>query len=209
MYCLNISRIIVATAALCGPALAHVPHMEKQDFSKAEPFRVVNIPQSKAMYAYIDQPDDVDHYVMNVEGPTRIYMHTNIPFCPEYRDFTVTYALIGPGLPETDAALPVDVPAGHGVIVVRDDFAAPDDRPVMYEPFSARTYWEGPDYSISVDQPGEYRMIVWQEAGVQGDYVAVIGRQEQFGPKDMWLAITNTPVIRRGGELHVACESNR
>ncbi len=197
--------LLLGTAAF-GTATAHVPYMEKQDFSPDQPFRVKNIPQSKAMYAFLEASTDVDHYVMTVDEPTRIYMHTNIPFCPEYRDFSVTYALLGPGLPAPTDALPVPLPEGYGAIIVRDEMIGAPDRPVMFERFSARTYWEGPEYSINVDRPGEYRMIVWQESGAPGDYVAVIGRQEQFGPKDIWLAMTNTPTIRRGDELHVACE---
>lgn len=199
------AAILIAMGAI-GSAIAHVPYMEKGDFSPENPFRVKNIPQSKAMYAFLDEPTDVDHYVMRVDQPTRIYLHTNIPFCNAYRDFSVTYALIGPGLPTTAEQLPVAVPAGHGAVIVRDEMIGAPDRPVMYEPFSARTYWEGPEYSINVDQPGEYRMIVWQESGAPGDYVAVIGQEEQFGPKDIWLALMNTPKIRRGGELHVACD---
>lgn len=192
-------------ALICGPSLAHVPYIEDSDFSSDMPFVVQNVPQSKAMYAWLEGPRDVDHYSIAVSEPTRIYMHMNIPYCAEYGEFTVTYALVGPGLPAPDATLPVSLPEGYGAIIVRDEFSSADDRSVMYEPFSARTYWEGAEYSITVDEPGEYSMIVWHESGAKGDYVAVIGDKEQFGPKDMWLAMTNTPGIRRGDELHVGC----
>lgn len=188
-----------------GPSFAHVPYMEESDFSFQAPFVVKNIPQSKAFYAWLEGPTDVDHYSIEVNEPTRIYMHMNIPYCAEYGKFSVTYALVGPGLPAPDGALPVNLPNGYGAIIVRDEFSNTNDRSVMYEPFSARNYWEGAEYSITVDQPGEYSMIVWHESGSTGDYVAVIGDKEKFGPKDMWLALTNTPGIRRGDELHVGC----
>jgi hypothetical protein len=186
-------------------ANAHVPYIEDSDFSPAMPFTVENIRQSKAMYAHLENKQDVDHYAMQVEEPTFIYLHTSIPYCAEYADFTVSYAITGPGLPAPDAKLPVTLPAGHGAIIVRDEFSSVDDRVVSYEPFSARTYWEGPDYSITVDQPGEYQMIVWQEDGSQGDYIAVIGREEIWRPADIARAAMTTPGIRNGEELHVSC----
>jgi hypothetical protein len=194
------------TLASAGVA-AHVPYLEEQDFSPGEPFTVKNIPQSKAMYAFLEHEGDVDHYVMQVDEPTYIYLHTNIPYCAEYSDFTVTYALTGPGLPQPDVSLPVELPEGHGAIVIRDSFDNTDDRIVMFEPFSSRTYWEGPDYAITVEQPGEYQMIVWQEEGTKGDYIAVIGREEIFGPADIARAAMYTPQIRQGKELHTSCSA--
>lgn len=186
----------------------HVPYLEEDDFSAEAPFVVKNIPQSKAMYGWLDGPADVDHFVMQIDEPTRIYMHTNIPYCAEYEDFTVTYALTGPGLPEPDAELPVQLPEGHGAVIVRDDFATVAERPVMYERFSSRVYYEGPAYSIDVETPGEYSMIVWHDSQDVGDYVAVIGKAEQFGPVDIWRALTKSFQIRRGKELHIDCTAD-
>lgn len=202
--------VIRTLAAVCGLLIGgttwgHVPYLEDADFSGEAPFRVKNIPQSKAMYAWLSGPSDVDHYAMQVDEPTRIYMHTNIPYCKEYADFTVTYALTGPGLPAPDANMPVTLPAGHGAIIVRDQSSKDDDRPVMYEPFSGRMYWEGPVFDIEVDAPGDYQMVVWHEGGASGDYVAVIGKKEIFGPTDIWRALTKTPGIRAGKELHTSC----
>jgi hypothetical protein len=202
---LFIAAALVTVAALGNVASAHVPYLEEGDFSSNTPFEVINIKQSKAMYAHLDNADDVDHYVMQVDQPTYIYMHTSIPYCAEYRDFTVSYALVGPGLPEPDAEIPVSLAPGHGAIVVRDSFATETERVVSFEPFSARTYWEGPDYAITVEEPGEYQLIVWHEEGASGDYIAVIGREEIFGPMDILRAAQYTPRIRRQEELHIAC----
>ena len=41
------AAILISMGAI-GSAIAHVPYMEKGDFSPENPFRVKNIPQSKA-----------------------------------------------------------------------------------------------------------------------------------------------------------------
>ena len=201
---LLMAMLIPVYSSIAG---AHVPYLEEQDFSPDKPFTVKNIRQSKAMYAYIENESDVDHYVMQIDEPTYIYLHTNIPYCAEYSNFTVTYALTGPDLPAPEVSLPIELPEGHGAIVINDDFSSTDERIVMFEPFSARTYWEGPDYSITVEQPGEYQMVVWQENGKPGDYIAVIGREEIFGPADWARAAKYTPRIRAGEELNTNCSA--
>jgi hypothetical protein len=205
---LQIVFIIASLAAISyfsSSAEAHVPYLEDSDFSPTMPFTVENISQSKAMYAHLENNQDVDHYSMQVEEPTFIYLHTSIPYCAEYADFSVSYAITGPGLPKPDANLPIELADGHGAIIVRDPLSTVDDRVVSYERFSGRNYWEGPVFSITVEQPGEYQMIVWQEDGDSGDYIAVIGREEIFGPEDILRAAMTTPKIRNGEELHVSC----
>jgi hypothetical protein len=182
--------IAFSTAFFAGAAAAHVPYLEKSDFSADNPFEVKNIPQSKAMYSWLEAPSDVDHFVMQVDEPTRIFVNTIVPHCQEYVDFTLTYAVIGPGLPVPDdsVSLPVELPADHGVVVIREEIDPNGQRPILYEGFTNRVYFEGPTYDVQVESPGQYAVIVWQEDGQTGDYVAVIGKEEQFGPADIWTA---------------------
>lgn len=184
---------------------AHVPFIEGKDYSDAADFfEVRRIIQSKAFYAYLDT-DDVDEYVMNVEEPVRIYIHMLIPFCKEYANYTTSWALTGPGLPAPDAELPVDLPAGHGALVWQPEYDDWSERPFMYEFFSDRQYFEGARYSYDAETPGEYRMIVWHAAGEPGDYIAIIGRTEDFSASDMKLAMVNTPIIRAHEEMRGTC----
>lgn len=199
-------RVIGFLAALVAfQVSAHVPYIEKTDFSADTPFRVKNIPQSKAMYSWLEAPGDVDHYVMQVDEPTRIYVNTIVPHCQEYKDFAISYALIGPGLPAPVEALPVELRDGDGAVVVREQISQQGPRPILYENITNRVYFEGPTYDIWAESPGQYELIVWHENGRIGDYVAVIGKKEIFGPMDIVRALANTFKIRASKELRGPC----
>jgi hypothetical protein len=149
---------------LAGTAFGHVPYLENADFSAEAPFPVRNVAQSKAFYAHLEGAGDIDYYALEVDQATRVYMHVNIPWCREYEEFTVNYALVGPGLPPPEANLPFPVPAGQGVVVVRENFASPADRLVGFERFAGRMYFEGPVRQVR-DRP---RGTVWPDGYLAG-----------------------------------------
>lgn len=185
---------------------AHVPYIEGKDYPDGEDFVITNVGQSKAFYAYLDA-DDIDGFEIRLAETDRIYVSTLIPFCREYAYFDINFALIGPGLPTTTETLPVEIPSGHGAIVHIAGFKDWADRPYMYEMFSDRQYFDGRSYTQKPAEPGTYRFVVWHKDGEAGDYVAIVGRAEEFGPSDMKLAVINTPIIRRKDEMHSECDA--
>lgn len=201
------SRILAfaAAVAFCAPALAHVPFFEENDLSEESPFVVQDVEQSKAIYAYLESGTDQDSYLLLVREPLRIYVKIIIPFCRSYEGFRPSFALTGPGLPQPTEALPFELPEGHGVIV-KHDIAAGTVRPSMYEFFSDQFYFEGPILDIAVEQSGDYRVIYWHPDGEVGDYVAIVGRREDFSPEDWARSFTNTAVIRERSYIHGPCE---
>jgi len=184
---------------------AHVPYIEGKDYPEGPDFVIGDVDQSKAFYAYLDK-NDIDGFAIILDEPGRIYVSILIPFCREYAYYDVNFALIGPGLPATRELLPVKIPAGQGVVVHNAGFRSWADRPFMYEMFSDRRYFEGRSYTHKTAPAGTYRFIVWHKDGQPGDYIAIIGRAESFGPSDMKLAVINTPIIRRKEEMHSECE---
>jgi catechol 2,3-dioxygenase-like lactoylglutathione lyase family enzyme len=188
-------------------AHAHVPYIEGKDYPEGPDFVIHDVEQSKAFYAYLDA-DDADGFEILLDAPDRIYVSTLIPFCREYAYYDVNFALIGPGLPATHEELPVEIPAGQGAVVHIAGFKNWAERPFMYEMFSDRKYFEGRGYTQKPAQPGTYRFVVWHGRGEPGDYIAIIGRAEEFGPSDMQLAVINTPIIRRKEEMRSACEDS-
>lgn len=197
-----------AALALTGAAtaaVAHVPYIETEDYDATRPFTVENVSQSKAIYGWLDAASDHDVFVLEVPEATRIYTHSLVPYCQEYRDFSVTYALIGPGLPAVTEPLPVELPAGAGAVIVRETLSAESERPVTYEPFSARSYFQGPEFAVDAAAAGQYQLVVWNEAGRIGDYVAVVGEAEQFSAMDIVRATRHTITLRRQAELHTTC----
>ena len=201
-----IRRILLIAVLMCllTSGHAHVPYIEGKDFSSESAFRIDNIIQSKAFYAYLDEAD-VDEYIMLVTEPVRIYIHMLIPFCREYARYSTTYALSGPGLPSPGQKLPVELPKGHGALIWDPDYEDWSERPFMYEYFSDRQYFEGIRYQYEAETPGEYRLIVWHKNKQPGDYIAIIGRSEEFSVQDMQLAYANTPVIREHKEMRGQC----
>ena len=200
-------NIVAATVALClsAPLYAHVPYVEKADYSSEAPFVVEDVENSKSLHAALEKPGDVDIVSITIEESARIFTSTNIPFCPQYESFSVTYALTGPGLPAPETDLPVSLPEGHGAVVVRNEFDTVDDRPVFFEPFGGRLMWEGPDFAIDDAAPGEYQMIIWNESGAVGNYIAVVGQKEIFGPSEIAQAQRVSPLLRDGQNLMVEC----
>lgn len=195
--------ILSLASVVCS---AHVPYIEGKDFSDdAEFVPVENVLQSKAFYAYLDA-GDVDQYVMQVTEAVTIYVHMLIPFCKEYARYQTSYALTGPGLPKPSAAaLPVDLPQGHGALVWQPAYEDWSERPFMYEMFTDRQYFEGIRYRHDAEVPGEYRLIVWHPDSQPGDYIAILGRTEDFSISDMQLAYANTGIIRDHREMRGEC----
>lgn len=200
-------NIFAATVALSlsSTLYAHVPYVEKSDYTTNTPFVVEDVENSKSIHGALQNAGDVDIVDITIEESSRIYTSTNIPFCPQYESFSVTYALTGPGLPAPETDLPVSLPEGHGAVVVRNEFDTVDDRPVFFEPFGGRLMWEGPDFAIDDAAPGEYQMVIWNESGVPGDYIAVVGQKEIFGPSEIAQAQRVSPLLRDGKNLIVDC----
>jgi len=203
---LSWSRYWIVCLLLSSIAHAHVPYIEGKDYPEGPDFVVTDVDQSKAFYAYLDE-DDIDGFEIVLDEPGRIYVSTLVPFCREYAYFDVNFALIGAGLPAPTKPLPVDVPGAQGAIVHIAEFNNWADRPFMYEMFSDRKYFDGRSYTYKKAPAGTYRLVIWHQDGLPGDYIAIIGRAESFGPSDMKLAVINTPIIRRKDEMHSACES--
>ena len=77
----NAARALSALLTLTAmqPAWAHAPYIEGKDYGNDQAFKVENIYQSKAFYAYLDE-GDVDTFIMQIEEPERIYINMLIPF---------------------------------------------------------------------------------------------------------------------------------
>lgn len=202
-------RRLTIAAAVCGaalPAAAHVPFVEEHDFTADAPYIVKDVANSKSIYAALAVPGDVDVYEFTLAAPMRLYVSSNIPLCKEYREFTVTVALIGPGLPKPRQALPVELGPGEGALVARETFATPADREVYREPNAGKQSWSGPDIVVPEAQAGRYRAVVWDPDNRTGDYTFVIGEDERFGPAEIAQTKATMPRLEAGRNLHVDCD---
>jgi hypothetical protein len=197
-----------AAAFMVLPALcaAHVPYLEERDYTADGPLAIENVTNSKALNARLEPAGDVDFFSIRLDAPTRLVISSNVPFCPQYRDFSVAFALIGPGLPAPEVKLPVPLPDGMGALVVRDVVDDPEKRAVYFEPISGRLTWPGPDLVRDGVPPGDYRVIFWNEHGRSGDYIGVIGETDIFGPADREQSRRIAPRLEHGKNLMVLCD---
>lgn len=190
-------------------ASGHVPYLEVNDFSAQDPFVVTwKIEQSIAVYSWLevagDRTDDVDVYWFTIDKPTDVFIESLVPACPGYEDFLPWFAVVGPGLPEPEVEVPFDIPAGQGAVVIAN-LDPGQERTRFFEPFGGKSYYDGPEFSQTLSEPGTYHVIYWDPAGHGGDYVAVLGDQEIWRFRDIFRALINTFKIRRDMELHVDC----
>ena len=195
----------LSSILLCGRAGAHVPYIEGRDFSFEQPFIVTGSPEkSIAVYSWLQSGDDIDVFRMTVTSPVRLYCSLIVPVCPAYAGFLPSLAVAGPGLPEPGEPLPFDLPEGFGAVVIHD--AAPGaEREQFYEPFSGKSYYQGPEFDQPADQAGAWHLYAWDPYGAGGDYVAVIGFEERFSPVDFFRSLINTVKVRMNRELHTDC----
>lgn len=198
--------VIICGLGFSASGVAHVPYIETEDYTLRSPFIVEDITNSKAVYSFLESADDYDVYSMEVTEPTRIFASTTIPLCPEYGDYSVTFAVVGPGLPLADVDLPIRLRKGEGAVVVRDPVTSVADRDWFYEPYGGRYYFRAPDFVLDDAPPGTYRMIVWHENGENGDYLAVIGEGEYWGPEQRAQAAKVIPALDAREDLNVACD---
>jgi hypothetical protein len=198
---------VLLTASL---VTAHVPYIERSDYSEKNPFFVWKmIEKSKAFYAWLesdgdDYSDDIDVYKFKIKKNSKnVYIELIVPvFEDYYQDFVPWFALVGPNLPIPDQELPFKLPRGYGAIV-KENVKPGTDRETFYEPFGGKSYYYGPILDMTIADPGTYYIYCWDHYMSGGDYVLVIGKGEFFGPIDIVRSLINTRIIRKGLELHI------
>ena len=202
--------LLSSILCLLPTVLAHVPYLEHRDSSAQQPFQVRrSITQSIAVYSWlktdgINLSTDIDVYSFTIKNQSlRIYLEVIVPVCDGYyANFTPWFAILGPGFPDAGQPLPFDIPEGYGAIV-KEDVPPGTPREEFYEPFGGKSYYQGPRFDQELNVSGTYYVYYWDPYQKGGDYVAVLGYKEQFPPLDIIRALINTPLIRRGYELHL------
>jgi hypothetical protein len=202
---ISITALSLIVLCVAHPAIAHVPYIEKKDFSEEHPYVVHDsIENSKAIYAWFDTGTDVDVYVFVVKNPVRVYAQALVIACPSFENLLPWFAVVGPGLPVPEEELPFNLPDGYGAIVVKNKNPG-EPRDTFYEPFSAKTYYDGPTFDQEVSNPGQWYVYYWDPYHLGGDYVAVLGYKETFSLSDTLRSLINTPKIWFNLELHTKC----
>ncbi len=197
--------LCIAACLVVQPALAHVPYLEEEDYSAEAPFEIPRpLEKSRAFYSWFETSGDVDVFTFQITEPTQLFAQAIVPVCQGHERVLPWFAVVGPGLPPPDVALPFDLPPGYGATVTRNEEPW-TPRETFYEPFGDKWYFDGPIFEETVVTPGTWYLYFWNPEGVAGDYVAVVGPLEIWGPMDILRALIYTPMIRKGEELHIEC----
>jgi len=200
---------IIFTLLLLGPmansTLAHVPFIEHFDFTEKRPLKIWgSVENSKAIYAWFKTGKDVDVYSFKVTEPIRIFASAVVPVCPGYEDLLPWLAVVGPGLPEPEEELPLELPEGYGAVVVKN-LETGEPRETFCEPFGGKHYYLGPLFDQQVSEPGTWYIYYWDPYEMGGDYVASIGFKEEPSFIEQIISMIYTPLIRLNLELHTQC----
>lgn len=198
------TAVAVLAVSFTATALAHVPYIERTDYSPQAPARIADVRQSLAFYGFLSSGADVDVMTFRTTGPTRLKIEFLVPACTAYASFYPRFAIVGPGLPAAPGNFPIAVPPGFGAVVIDNPVVA-GPRPTMYEPFGGKSYFECPGVDATLPWAGSWQIVVWSPQGFAGDYVLAPGYVERFEGVDLLRSIVNTGVIRRDGELHSPC----
>ena len=161
-------------------AKAHEVFSEEKDFSQESPFVVSDsIENAKAVYARLEPSTDIDVYAFAVTKPVHVHARAFVPLVAGLEQFLPNLAVAGPGLPVTEEKLPFTLPKGYGAVVVKNTPRG-KKRPVFYEPFSGKEYYDAPAFDRKVTATGTWYVYYWDPYKTGGDYVAILGFREMF-----------------------------
>lgn len=178
------SILVVCVVFLSAALTAHVSFFEEIDYSQEKPFEVSDsIENAKAVFARLEPASDIDVYTFTLTMPLRLHARAFVPRTPGLERFLPSLAVAGPGLPPAGEKLPFALPAGYGAVVV-SNLKPGEKRPLFYEPFSGKEYYDAPAFDQTVSAPGRWYIFYWDPYTLGGDYVAILGfREEYFSPE--------------------------
>jgi hypothetical protein len=177
---LIVSTLLIMVVFLSATLTAHVSFFEETDYSQEKPFVVSDsIENAKAVFARLEPASDVDVYTFTLTVPLRLHARAFVPRIAGLEQFLPSLAVAGPGLPPTGEKLPFALPAGYGAVVV-NNLNPGEKRPLFYEPFSGKDYYDAPAFDQTVSAPGTWYVFYWDPDNRGGDYVAILGFKEEF-----------------------------
>ena len=175
---LSIHLALLALILVTAPAQAHRPVWGEE----LGPIEVDDFSISYAFYQEL-QSGEMDVFYFEAAAGDRLNAGIQIPDIPALREYGVTMALFGPGLPDVDESLlPQEHPEGLGALLVPSEIS--ED---FFEPFTQTNYWGRQRIEMSLPETGTYYLLVWQPENKAGKYVIDIGYKEEFSISDLFV----------------------
>jgi hypothetical protein len=169
--------IVLVSLFPLSSASAHQPVWGDEDVTAID-----NLTTSFAFYR--DLPAGKIHlYTFEGRQGQNLHAGVNIPEVKGLEEFSVTMALLGPGLPEANHDL---LPPGHpedlGALIFPSEISTD-----FFEPFTQTRYWGRQNIDVPLPADGDYYLVIWQPESLAGKYVLDSGRAEVFGFGDIFL----------------------
>ena len=105
-----------------------------------------------------------------------LYVQGGVPEIERLSDYKPIVAIVAPGFPEVEEALPFEVPEGLGVVVLE-----PEEEPSdFYEPFTQTSSWIWIEETLILPEGGTGYVVAWNEADTTGKLWIAVGTVEDF-----------------------------
>jgi hypothetical protein len=167
---------VAAALTSANRASAHVTifvdHHDDQPLEQA--LQLQGIVPLWAINGFLYKPGQVDYITFTAKKGDEFHAFTVNPNKNGAKEFTPSFALIGPGLPAATGAVPFIVPQGDGAQV----FTTPTDRGFSDEQFGYGALLETPEQVVVLPADGRYYAAVFDPQNKSGHYILSIGQSE-------------------------------
>lgn len=166
-----VSLLLLATAS------AHRPSFGDEGMSSAEDAYVIeDIDISIVVYKELVCEDSELWMTFDGAADQELYVQLGVPEIDRLREHRPAVAVLGPGMPPLDEAVPFEVPEGLGGYV----FHASDEPAAFYEPFTQTDSWIWVEERLNLPAAGTGYVVGFHPDGVSGKIWLATGEIENF-----------------------------
>lgn len=167
--------LVIGLVLWPASVFAHVPVFTPDTTTDWETALVLpNARTSWAIYARLVTPNELDFYRFTGMAGDPLLIEMTVPGIAGLEDFAPSFALVGPGLPTDDSAMPRPFLLNQGAIVVPHSGAT-----AQAQTHGGRLYWVRDRLATTLPATGEYYVLVWHPEAALGKYVLAVGDIER------------------------------
>ncbi|MBF0298699.1 MAG: hypothetical protein HQK51_08265 [Oligoflexia bacterium] len=186
--------------------MAHVPYFEP---SNQSPFIIpMPIEKSIAIYSSFREAGEIDRaeFILHEsdfsdenkdvaekkDKRKQFYISSLVPGCQTYHEILPQIAIVGPlggsfkyVSQELLSLLPFSLDRRkEGIYLLMNE----EQGPLWYEKYSHKYYFKNNEVTLTIEQPGIYKIYIWEKNRNIGDYVLATGNKETWGIREIMRA---------------------
>jgi len=167
-----VAAALMATRCASAHVTIFVDHHDDQPLENA--LQLESIVPLWAINGFLYKPGQVDYITFTAKKGDEFHAFTVNPNKNGAKEFTPSFALIGPGLPAPAGTVPFIVPQGQGAQV----FTTPTNRDFSDEQFGYGALLATPEQVVVLPADGRYYAAVFDPQSKSGHYILSIGQSE-------------------------------